>query len=406
MIGPKDVYRRECEALDIIPNSGLLRMLPDTTVQIEGVSVMHFGRNYLGDRGILPLLEVIIQAKSLHTLNLRDNGIGNDGVRALCRALRHHPSLRVLELSGNPFTYLAARQLVHLCEDSDTITFIGMENTLMTEPLRVSILHRLEKALKHREDRRFVSTAREIYANSPAIAGLNTSAVGPAVNSSSFGSATSTPIAASHVTPIIAEDESVIRKLSGLAAVDPASLFPQRNSRNNFLSGEMKGENSLTQNEKSGANSIHSLQRPPLATPPSQELKTAVPEWFDMDDDSDGADNVEVEIDQVYEDEPMDDPVSQLQEDMGSVTEPLSTTVKEETVRSCGDSSVALPPLGEERCTDSVPDADTLKPSSVVNDPAMDWYNEGEEGEKKQEEQMNKSEKKDFLDLLFGDDGN
>nr|CCC93308.1 unnamed protein product [Trypanosoma congolense IL3000] len=154
MDSPLEMYRMQCQAFGVTMNSALLRALPETVEKLSAMRVMHFGRNFLGDRGILPLLPVIKNATSLHTLNLRENGIGNEGVKALCRQLRDHPSLRVLELGGNPFTYLAARQLSQLCEYNSKITSISIDNTLMTEPLRQSILHRINATLKRREQRK------------------------------------------------------------------------------------------------------------------------------------------------------------------------------------------------------------------------------------------------------------
>ncbi|KAH9597616.1 Leucine-rich repeat [Trypanosoma melophagium] len=410
MTSPRDLYRQECEALGIVANSGLLRMLPETTAQIQGVSVMHLGRNYLGDRGIIPLLHVVAQAKSLHTLNLRDNGIGNDGIRAICRVLRRHPSLCVLELSGNPFTYLAARQLVHLCEDSDKITFIGMENTLMTEQLRISITHRLQAALKRRENRRCASNAQNACGKNVAVTAFSTSAVAAAADSSFFSvnSGTATSVAATNPLPIIAEDTNVMRKLHGIVVVDPASLFPPRNSRNNGVISEVNGENSSKHSDKSGLNSIQSSQRPPIATPPSEDLK-AVPEWFDMEENNDGTNylegDVEVEVDPLEEDEVIEDKEYQMQQETRSSPGTLSPTVKGETVHSSEDSvDVLSPSVKEEKCTDYVPDGDTLTPS-VGKDSGGDWLNMEEEEQpqqKKQGEQQNKPKEMDFLDLLFG----
>ncbi|RNC58612.1 putative calpain-like cysteine peptidase [Trypanosoma cruzi] len=157
MASPKEMYEKECRALGVPPNSGLLRMLPESTVNLSGLSVMHLGRNFLGDRGVVPFVHIIAQASSLHTLNLRENGIGNEGVKVLCRGLRRLPALKVLELSGNPFTFLAARQLVYLCEDSAVLSVIGVEGTLMTEKLKTSIIHRIREAVKRREKRKQLS---------------------------------------------------------------------------------------------------------------------------------------------------------------------------------------------------------------------------------------------------------
>ncbi|KEG09917.1 putative calpain-like cysteine peptidase, partial [Trypanosoma grayi] len=219
-----EMYRRECSALHIPPNSGLLRMLPGGNADMSGVTVMHFGRNFLGDRGVVPLLRVIGQATALHTLNLRDNGIGNGGVKALCSALRKHPSLKVLELSGNPFTYLAARQLVHLCEDSGSIAFIGVENTLMTETLKASIVRRLQEALRRRESRKRATQASPNAADSAAAA--------------------ATP----HTPPRLAEGAAALHRLSAGSAVDPAALFARRTPSGRSTHNDSSGEVASTGN--------------------------------------------------------------------------------------------------------------------------------------------------------------
>lgn len=150
MASPKELYRHACENIFILPNSGLLRELPETDSSLSDMSQMSLARNFLGDRGVLPLLSVIKHATSLHTLDLSENGIGNNGVKAICHALRHHQSLKSLELSGNPFTYLAARRLVVLCGSCPSLTFIGVEKTLMTEPLKEGIIRRLNKVIEMR----------------------------------------------------------------------------------------------------------------------------------------------------------------------------------------------------------------------------------------------------------------
>ncbi|KAG8341223.1 putative Leucine Rich repeat [Trypanosoma vivax] len=150
---PVEVYREQCKALGLVANSGLLRTLPQSGEDLNRMGVLHFGRNFLGDRGVVPLLAVLKKAASMHTLNLSNNGISNDGIKALCRAMREHPSLRVLDVSGNPFTYLAGRELARLCEENSVITTIHMGGTLMTEKLHESVIIRIQETMRRRRQR-------------------------------------------------------------------------------------------------------------------------------------------------------------------------------------------------------------------------------------------------------------
>ncbi|RNF01012.1 putative calpain-like cysteine peptidase [Trypanosoma conorhini] len=284
MTSPVEIYRAACAALEVPPNSGLLRIMPASTVHLSGVRVMHLGRNFLGDRGVVPLLSVLAHASSLHTLNLRDNGVGNDGVRALCRGLRRLPALKVLELSGNPFTFLAARRLVHLCEESATLTVVGVEGTLMTETLKASILRRIHEAVQRREKRKqlppgpLAGERRSVRA---------VAAAGKAVEAAAAAAAAGT----TQPSLLLAEDAAAPRSPSPRDAGPLNSVHSPvlQNPGSAATSSEGKRETPNAPAGQTGGEAIASAL-PPLAPPPPGDLDDQPPAWLDEED---GANNDE-----------------------------------------------------------------------------------------------------------------
>ncbi|EKF31018.1 hypothetical protein MOQ_005153 [Trypanosoma cruzi marinkellei] len=272
MASPKEMYEKECRALGITPNSGLLRMLPESTVNLSGVTVMHLGRNFLGDRGIVPFVHIIPQASSLHTLNLRENGIGNEGVKVLCRGLRRLPALKVLELSGNPFTFLAARQLVYLCEDSAVLSSIGVEGTLMTEKLKMSIIHRIRETVKRREKRKQLS-------QEPFVARDGSQ------KDTAEGAAEAAEEVVEQAASIGAEEATTLqsKSIGGLCLRKSILSLVSQESMGAATGSEIKGSEPEDPAGPRGANEFAS-PRPPLP-PPLPDDTDGSPLWFRKSED-------------------------------------------------------------------------------------------------------------------------
>lgn len=139
-----EVYRHHCRDHGIKPNSGVLRMLPKD----EGAHVreLNLGLNYIGVKGIQPLLEVLRQNSGLQKLNLRDNNLENNEIRSLVQVLlsRAGESLTALDISNNPVSLAGGSAIVDLLSRQRQLTDLEIQGTL----IQPKILERIEDQLR------------------------------------------------------------------------------------------------------------------------------------------------------------------------------------------------------------------------------------------------------------------
>ena len=115
----RDVYKAACVAMGIKPNSGVMRILP--TEPGAHVRCLNLGLNYIGVRGVLPMLEVLKHNKGLTVLDLQDNNLENGEVQALAQLLMESPgsNLTSLNLSSkcvaSPFLTHSPSSGVFMC---------------------------------------------------------------------------------------------------------------------------------------------------------------------------------------------------------------------------------------------------------------------------------------------------
>ncbi|CCW66857.1 unnamed protein product [Phytomonas sp. Hart1] len=147
---PCQVYLEACKRHGVkLPNPDLVKFLlaHDSFSEIEEIDV---GNNYLGNRGILALLEVVKALPKIRFLNLSDQKLYNtdlnqgsvkgnatmDAVVALCGT---HPTLTSLDLSRNPIGNYAGRRLLGLAQANPNLSRIELANTQVDFDLRQRI---------------------------------------------------------------------------------------------------------------------------------------------------------------------------------------------------------------------------------------------------------------------------
>eukprot|EP01065_Artemidia_motanka_P035012 TRINITY_DN4296_c4_g2_i1.p1 TRINITY_DN4296_c4_g2~~TRINITY_DN4296_c4_g2_i1.p1 ORF type:complete len:799 (+),score=295.57 TRINITY_DN4296_c4_g2_i1:69-2399(+) len=139
-----EIYRRFCSEQGIKPNSGVCRILPkepDTHM-----SELNLGLNYIGIKGIQPLLEVLRRNQGLQVLNLCDNNLENAEVRSLVQVLLSAAGsdLTTLNLANNPISLAGGSALVDLITRQKRITHLQVDGTL----IQPKVLDRIEEQLR------------------------------------------------------------------------------------------------------------------------------------------------------------------------------------------------------------------------------------------------------------------
>ncbi|PWV03559.1 Flagellar Member 4 [Trypanosoma cruzi] len=140
-IGMSHKYMLLCRQAGIKPNSMLLRALPDT----QGVSVSRVDTsgNYIGPKGLMPLLQVLRDNTGLKYLNLSHNNLENDEVIELVSFLMNPSgaSLQSLDLSDNPVSLAGGAAILRLAQARPSLLSVRLRGTLVPQP----VIHSIEE---------------------------------------------------------------------------------------------------------------------------------------------------------------------------------------------------------------------------------------------------------------------
>lgn len=147
----REIYINRCNDQGIKSNSALVKILPLIPDDYHSLRTLDISKNFLGPRGIIPLLQVIECCTALKTLDFRSQQLDKNAVEVLCGVLRTHPSVISINLSDNPLTISCGALLLDLCKENSLIESIGLSNTR----IRGAMLGLIEtEALKNRDARR------------------------------------------------------------------------------------------------------------------------------------------------------------------------------------------------------------------------------------------------------------
>nr|CCM17586.1 calpain-like cysteine peptidase,putative,cysteine peptidase, Clan CA, family C2, putative [Leishmania guyanensis] len=135
----REIYKKRCNELNCACNSAVVQLLSDVPNEVASLIALDLSRNFLGRKGVIPLLDVIEGATQLRSLDLRDQQLGNEAVELICVRLRRHPSLVKLNLSNNPITLAVSRALLELAKQNSVLQYILLEHTFM-RPSMVTVI--------------------------------------------------------------------------------------------------------------------------------------------------------------------------------------------------------------------------------------------------------------------------
>jgi Ran GTPase-activating protein (RanGAP) involved in mRNA processing and transport len=138
------MYLRSCAEMGLRPNSAVLGLLPDKGGVDFGGATLDLSRNYVGDRGVAPILSTLQRMPSVRAIILSENGLRNHGIELLCASASRLPQLEFIDVSDNFISEGAAVALEKLLVENHHIKDIAFENTKIPVEWRVKILNALE----------------------------------------------------------------------------------------------------------------------------------------------------------------------------------------------------------------------------------------------------------------------
>lgn len=162
----REIYTKRCEELQCKPNSSICALLSDVPDEFHSLTFLDLSKNFVGPRGILPVLDIVECCQRLRTLDFRDQQLSREAVEVICARLRCHPSVLRLNLSCNPVTLSGGAALLDLAKVNHIIQYITLEHTMVRPSMVIKIELQLEKnrAAASLTDKEDASTHRSVGA--------------------------------------------------------------------------------------------------------------------------------------------------------------------------------------------------------------------------------------------------
>jgi hypothetical protein len=140
----RSVYLYYCKQYDTKPKPQVRLALPDNPNEFNMEDLILNETTLIGNRGLLPVLEVVRLNTKMKCLSVIGNGIKNTGVEWLVHMALDHPGLASIDLSDNRITNAAGTVLNYLAQRNPRIIDLNISNTRIDEQLK----HHIELRLK------------------------------------------------------------------------------------------------------------------------------------------------------------------------------------------------------------------------------------------------------------------
>ncbi|KAF0972201.1 hypothetical protein FDP41_009509 [Naegleria fowleri] len=126
----EDVYIENCQKRDLRPNTRLRKQFADGSIVVDGE--VNLFDNYLGDKGLEPFLETLLQLP-FSKLSLPKQGLRNPAVQSLVEILKQHPTIVEIDLSDNLISIAGALALIDFAKSNPSIQKINVEGTYVDD---------------------------------------------------------------------------------------------------------------------------------------------------------------------------------------------------------------------------------------------------------------------------------
>lgn len=157
-----ELYEYYCRRSACHPNSSVKKLLEGSGSRtLETVDV---SSNYLGPRGLLPVLDLVKNTKSVHTLDISNNDLGLEQVQHLAYCLALHPCLRRLILRRTSLQDAHIPVLLQLLDMNSVVEEVDLEDnaSLSTTSLK-AVTAALSRSHETQQQRRGVEAAHAAF---------------------------------------------------------------------------------------------------------------------------------------------------------------------------------------------------------------------------------------------------
>lgn len=161
----KEIYVIHCKERRIKSNSDLLRVLSSIPDDFSSLRLLDISQNYLGPKGIKPLLPIVECCTSLAALNFSSQNLDKESLQLLCATLHTHPSVVSINLSNNPLNITAGVVLLDFCRANTNIEEVLLYNTQIRGTIFSSIQEQTEsnrREKSHKETKSSSTVARKV----------------------------------------------------------------------------------------------------------------------------------------------------------------------------------------------------------------------------------------------------
>ena len=141
----QDVYKAKCTELGCKTNSLLVKELCRVPDVFDTHTSLDLSNNFVGPKGLLPVLEVVKVSAGLRHLSLKDNQLTNQCVVNLTDVVQTHKGITSLDLSRNPITIGAGKAILEMIKVNNQIEEVTLRDTSVKDMLLRAIEMQLQK---------------------------------------------------------------------------------------------------------------------------------------------------------------------------------------------------------------------------------------------------------------------
>eukprot|EP00759_Apiculatamorpha_spiralis_P000960 PhF_6_TR10380/c0_g1_i3/m.16181 len=153
MTSMEELYSYYCRRSDCKPNTKFLQLLSSS----GPIEVFDFSDNYVGPKGLEPVIETARINVHLKTLNLSYNWLDRDCISKVVTMAVRHPSLTSLDISNNPLHASSSQPLLYLARSNLNIISINVAGT----ELNGTFLSKLDEILAGNVEKRNAAKRNE-----------------------------------------------------------------------------------------------------------------------------------------------------------------------------------------------------------------------------------------------------